>query len=147
MLIFYSSYATNLLPSSINKLRIVNISSLCAIQPFGSWSIYCAGKSAREMFHKVAADELKDNTSIKILNYAPGPLDTDMQKEIREGAAVDPVIQGFFKSMKDENKLVDSSESADKLVKLIIADSFVSGAHVDFYDLVDGDDEIPVNIA
>lgn len=54
--------------------------------------IYCAGKAARDMFHAVLAQEQakkQENATtstvekILVLNYAPGPLDTDMQKEIR----------------------------------------------------------------
>ena len=71
------------------NFSVVNVSSLCAVQAFESWGIYCAGKAARDMYHAVLAQELSkrsgDNTGSKILvlNYAPGPLDTDMQKEIR----------------------------------------------------------------
>ena len=62
-------------------------------QPFESWGIYCAGKAAREMFHKTVAAEQKDKATFRVLNYAPGPLDTDMQREIREGPHVDPTTQ------------------------------------------------------
>lgn len=57
-------------------LEIVNISSLCAVQPFKSWGLYCAGKAARDMLFKVLADE---EPNILVLNYAPGPLDNEMQ--------------------------------------------------------------------
>lgn len=74
------------------KFLVVNVSSLCAVQAFDSWGIYCAGKAARDMYHSVLAQEqTKKQESgatasaekILVLNYAPGPLDTDMQKEIR----------------------------------------------------------------
>ncbi|CAN0477807.1 unnamed protein product [Scytosiphon promiscuus] len=31
---------------------VVNISSLAALKPFGSWGGYSAGKAARDMFHR-----------------------------------------------------------------------------------------------
>jgi len=37
---------------------VVNISSLCAVQPFPSFSLYCTGKAARDMFFKVNIDIL-----------------------------------------------------------------------------------------
>uniref|UniRef100_A0A4W3IQ72 Sepiapterin reductase n=1 Tax=Callorhinchus milii TaxID=7868 RepID=A0A4W3IQ72_CALMI len=48
---------------------VVNISSLCAIKPFKSWSLYCMGKAAREMMCHVLAAEQPD---LRVLSYAPG---------------------------------------------------------------------------
>ena len=69
------------------------------------------------MFHKVVAAEQKDQPNFTLVNYAPGPLDTDMQKEIREGANVDPATQQFFITMKADNQLVSVKDSAVKLVR------------------------------
>ena len=120
------------------KLVIVNVSSLAAVQPFESWSIYCAGKAAREMFHKAVAAENKDKTDFRVLNYAPGPLDTDMQKEIREGPDVDKATQAMFISMKAENQLVTVKDSAVKLIRIVWQEKYESGAHVDYFDTVAG---------
>ena len=120
------------------KLVIVNVSSLAAVQPFESWSIYCAGKAAREMFHKAVAAENKDKTDFRVLNYAPGPLDTDMQKEIREGPDVDKATQEMFISMKAENQLVTVKDSAIKLIRVVWQEKYESGAHVDYFDTVAG---------
>jgi sepiapterin reductase len=80
--------------SGAKELVIVNISSLAAIKPFSTWSVYCMGKAAREMFHQVLAEEHKNSKSgVKVLNYAPGPLDTDMQKDIREAPLLDAETQ------------------------------------------------------
>ena len=43
--------------SGCNYMRVVNISSLCAVDPFATMSVYCAGKAARDMFHQVLAKE------------------------------------------------------------------------------------------
>jgi sepiapterin reductase len=80
-----------------NNFLVVNVSSLSAVQAFDSKGIYCAGKAAREMYHAVLAQELANQAAVTVegsaggisarkmlvLNYAPGPLDTDMQKELR----------------------------------------------------------------
>lgn len=81
--------------TAANQLIIVNVSTLAAIQAFPSFGIYCMAKAAREMFHKVLAEEQKSTpeNGIKVLNYAPGPLDTDMQTQIREGEQVDKATQ------------------------------------------------------
>lgn len=51
---------------------VVNISSLCALQPFKGWTLYCAGKAAREMMFKVLASE---EPGVRVLSYAPGRWD------------------------------------------------------------------------
>ena len=35
------------------NIYVINISSLCASQPFKTWGSYCTGKAARTMFFKV----------------------------------------------------------------------------------------------
>lgn len=51
------------------KRTVVNISSLCALQPFPSWVLYCTGKAARDMMFRVLAQEEPD---LRVLNYSPG---------------------------------------------------------------------------
>ncbi|XP_045644209.1 sepiapterin reductase isoform X1 [Ursus americanus] len=50
---------------------MVNISSLCALQPFKGWGLYCAGKAARDMMFQVLAAE---EPSVRVLSYAPGSI-------------------------------------------------------------------------
>ncbi|XP_041039774.1 sepiapterin reductase-like [Carcharodon carcharias] len=109
---------------------VVNISSLCAIQPFKSWSLYCSGKAAREMMFRVLAAEEPD---VRVLNYAPGPLDTDMQKQARSETA-DHELRQTFATMHQEGQLIDCEDSARKLVNILLRDEFQSGAHIDYYD-------------
>lgn len=57
-------------PASPNLSRtVVNVSSLCALQPFKGWALYCAGKAARDMMFQVLAAE---EPSVRVLSYAPG---------------------------------------------------------------------------
>lgn len=48
---------------------VVNVSSLCALQPLPSWVLYCTGKAARAMMFRVLAEEESD---LRVLNYSPG---------------------------------------------------------------------------
>lgn len=109
---------------------VVNISSLCAVQPFKSWTLYCAGKAARDMMYRVLATE---EPSVRVLNYAPGPLDTDMQQVARE-TSKDLDLQKMLQELKTKGELLDCKISAQKLLNLLQADMFKSGAHIDFYD-------------
>lgn len=53
------------------------------------------GKAAREMYFRVLAEEEKE--SVTVLNYAPGPLVTDMLPQILERAL--PEIKQQFHGM------------------------------------------------
>ena len=120
-----------------SHLTIINVSSLAALVPYDSWSIYCAGKAAREMFHRVVASENAKDTCLSIMNYAPGPLDTDMSKEIRESATLHSEAREYFQSLKEKNEVVQVAESAGKLVTLLLTSNYTNGSHVDFYDDMD----------
>uniref|UniRef100_A0A8D2DF54 Sepiapterin reductase n=1 Tax=Sciurus vulgaris TaxID=55149 RepID=A0A8D2DF54_SCIVU len=110
---------------------VVNVSSLCALKPFKGWALYCAGKAARDMMFQVLAAE---EPSVRVLSYAPGPLDTDMQLLARE-TSVDLDLRKRLQDMKTNGELVDCGMSAQKLLNLLQRDTFESGAHVDFYNL------------
>jgi len=135
--IVLTSAVLRLVQSRGVPLTVVNVSSLAAVQPFDCWSMYCTGKAARDMFHRCVAEEANlqaDGTHVKTLNYAPGPLDTDMQTEIRsEMPAVG--LRETFSQMHQEGKLLSATQSAQKLARLLAADAFESGSHVDYYDL------------
>ncbi|XP_056154622.1 sepiapterin reductase-like [Lampris incognitus] len=113
------------------KRTVVNVTSLCALQPFPSWVLYCTGKAAREMMFKVLAEEEPD---IRVLNYSPGPLDTAMQAEARSSTA-DPGVRDSFSAMFAQGQLLTCDASCAKLLTVLLKDEYRSGDHVDFYDL------------
>ncbi|KAJ1213115.1 hypothetical protein NDU88_000754 [Pleurodeles waltl] len=110
---------------------VVNISSLCALEPFKSFTLYCTGKAARDMMFRVLALEQPD---VRVLNYAPGPLDTDMHQLVGT-TCVDSDLRLTFQNRKNNGTLLDCKVSAEKCVNLLLDDTFQSGAHIDFYDL------------
>lgn len=110
---------------------IINVSSLAALQPFETWSIYSSCKSALDMFHKTIALE---NSDCRVVNYAPGPLDTRMQQQIRDSMP-DCKIRQLFQDMHEKKQLIQPSLSARKLLSLLESYDFESGAHIDFYDV------------
>jgi len=148
---------------NISNATIVNISSLLAISDdILSMGIYSTGKAARERYHTIIGKEeikrikKKDDESysnnniiireeeegqnnknnsntaaIKTLNYAPGPLETDMANEIRKKAdELDVDLKPHF-----QKKLLDSYDSAMKLIRVIDKNEFDTGSHIDYYDL------------
>ncbi|XP_018416699.1 PREDICTED: sepiapterin reductase-like [Nanorana parkeri] len=109
---------------------VVNVTSLAALQPFKSWTLYCAGKAAREMMFKVLAMEEPD---VRVLIYAPGPLDNIMQDQVQSHTH-DLEVRQHFITMKKSGQLVDCSVSAKKMMDILEEDTFKSGDHVDFFD-------------
>jgi sepiapterin reductase len=112
------------------RVVLVNISSLVAVEPFPTLGIYSAGKAARDAYHVAMAKE-NAGGCIKCLNYAPGPLETDMSNEIRAAPGLDGKLRPNY-----ERKLIDPQESARVLVQLLRENEFENGAHIDYYDVV-----------
>ncbi|KAF1326862.1 Sepiapterin reductase, partial [Globisporangium splendens] len=114
---------------------IVNITSLFGIQPSATFGLYCLGKAAREMHHKVVAKEQAPCPHVRVLQYSPGPMDGDMQQTIRESSGVDPAYVEKYGDMKANGKLIPLATSSKVGVKLMLSGEFESGAHVDYYDV------------
>jgi len=122
------------------KCIIVNISSLCAIKPFNTMSVYCAGKAARDMFHAVLSKEESAAASsaedVKILNYAPGMCETEMSVELAESDQLDQDLSAMYQTSLEEKKMVQPKDTAEKLLRILLADDdeWNSGAHIDYWD-------------
>lgn len=110
---------------------IVNVSSLTAVQAMPYMSAYCTGKAARDMLHQCLACEEED---ARVLNYAPGPMDTDMSIDIQNNCG-NEVSRTFFKEMREKGTILKTDDSAEKLVRILKGNDFKSGAHIDFYDI------------
>lgn len=114
---------------SVSKL-VVNITSGTAIRAFNTMAQYCSGKATREMFFKVLAAEEKD---ITVLNYSPGPVDTDMISNFQKiSKNVD--LNERFEEMK-KNKIILTPElTTNKFINVLKELKFKSGDRVDYYD-------------
>ncbi|XP_031549616.1 sepiapterin reductase-like [Actinia tenebrosa] len=108
------------------KRYVVNISSLFAIQEAAGFSLYCTSKAASEMAHKVMAAEEPD---VRVLCYAPGPLDTDMNDKILATARNKEV-----KNLLKKENVLQPEQSSAQLINLLLEDKFKSGEHIDYFD-------------
>lgn len=113
-----------------SKLYVVNVSSKAAIEPNASLSLYCTGKAARDMLHQALAEESKD---IRVLNYAPGPLDTEMFDDILKNSGSNETRK-LFAYLKDSEKVLTVDESAERLIVILKQDRYKSGLHLDYFD-------------
>ena len=107
--------------TDLNK-TILNISSGAGRHTIESWAVYCASKSALDMYSQVFYDEQKHqqkNKAIKIYSVAPGIVDTPMQDEIRKAKAKDFPIVGNFINYKKSGALNSPKEIAEILISFL----------------------------
>lgn len=111
---------------------VVNISSLCAIEPFSTMPVYCAGKAARDLFHSVLAKEA--SADVRVLSYAPGMCETAMSEELAESDRLDSDLSSMYRTALSDKTMVQPKDTAEKLVGIIHRNEWENGQHVDFWD-------------
>jgi NAD(P)-dependent dehydrogenase (short-subunit alcohol dehydrogenase family) len=125
--------------NSTIKVRVVNISSLAATHGLYGMGVYGAIKAARESILRTLAAEVESDMNhrdIRLLNYAPGPMDTDM---VRIGLLSDGVPCNALKQLGSFS-FVDPNLSAQKCLSLITSPEklnlWENGDHIDYYDQI-----------
>ncbi|XP_034248916.1 sepiapterin reductase isoform X2 [Thrips palmi] len=116
--------------NSVPNRTVINITSLCAIQPFISMGQYCVSKAAREMFFKVLAEE---NPSLDVLSYSPGPVDTDMTVSIINNTR-DAKARQIFIDMKEKKTIVTCEQTTERVMQVLSNKKYKSGQRVDYFD-------------
>eukprot|EP00920_Eleutheroschizon_duboscqi_P040634 GHVT01097165.1.p1 GENE.GHVT01097165.1~~GHVT01097165.1.p1 ORF type:complete len:366 (-),score=49.55 GHVT01097165.1:478-1575(-) len=123
-------------PHTLGLLRIVQISSLAALQAIPSWSSYCSQKAYRDMFMQclaldLAAQPETEGKDAKALSWAPGLMKTQMVTVDAE-ASESEAVRGLAAS--PEESFMPIELSAGRLWSLLLSNCFVSGSHVDVHD-------------
>ncbi|CAJ0600167.1 unnamed protein product [Cylicocyclus nassatus] len=130
----------NLILESITKeivktRVIVNITSLLALQAFPSLTQYSVGKAAREAYFRGLAVE---DDSVKVFNYSPGPVDTDMHDVIAKESFDEGIRQAFAQTQPSDNEIHKSkltpTQTVVKMLRYLEDDKFRSGARIDYFD-------------
>lgn len=112
--------------------RIVNLSSGAAYRPIHGWSTYCAAKAGLLMYAKSLVKEQEGRANpVKVMSFAPGVVNTEMQAEIRHAAPSEFPEHQKFKDYKDQGQLLEPHVVAAKLIELIHADDFGETLEVD----------------
>ena len=109
---------------------VINITSKCGQVPFPSFTFYGSGKAAREMYFKVLALE---EPEMIVLNYSPGPVETDMTVDV-QGRSCSSVVQNYFKGIRDDSSILSTEQTTEKFLHVLEGGKFESGDHVDYYD-------------
>ena len=120
------------------KMLVLNISSGAGRHAIGSWSSYCASKSALDMFTAVASEEQGKHYSenaIQFLSIAPGIVDTKMQDEIRTFDKERFSEVAKFINYKKEKQLASPAELALQLINLMTNSSQYTNPLLDVREL------------
>lgn len=112
------------------KKFIVNLTSKMALVSAGSMTLYCSGKAAREMYFRVLADE---EPEIVVLNYSPGPVETDMSANV-QATTSDPTMKEFFIGIRANNTILTTSQTTSRFIEILEKGNYKSGDHIDYYD-------------
>lgn len=68
----------------------------------------------------------KEEPNVRVLNYAPGPADTDMLAQLKNDSWAAEEL-GVRHTLTTES-------TCNRLVDLLANDSFTSGEHIDYFD-------------
>lgn len=74
------------------QILTVNVTSLLGRTPCENMSMYGSGKAARDIFFKILAIE---EPKLLVLNYSPGPVDTDLFNSVVETAQSEKIRRNF----------------------------------------------------
>lgn len=118
--------------NSEKQRSMIQITSLAAIQPCKTWGLYCTGKATRDMLMKMVAHE----SNIQVLNWAPGPVETDMMETVCTHTGDADLLQSF-KSCRASGQVLTCEKTVSKLVRVLGEKKFVKGEHVDYFEIAD----------
>ncbi|XP_063706933.1 sepiapterin reductase-like [Culicoides brevitarsis] len=112
---------------------VVNITSKCGVDAFEGMAFYGPNKAAREMFFRNLAAEERADTNLQILNYAPGPVDTDMLTFVAEKTLSEGIREWYKEGMKSGGVLT-TEQTTKRLLGILESGKYESGAHIDYFD-------------
>lgn len=116
--------------------RIVNISTGAARRPVHGWSAYCSSKAGLEMFTQCLVQEQADKENpVKVVAFAPGVVDTEMQAEIRESSEESFPERAKFRDMKESGDLIAPSRVAEVILDLLDREDFGQETFLDIRKL------------
>lgn len=87
-------------------------------------------------FRTLALEEKESDPLLTVLNYAPGPVQTEMTNEV-ENNAVASDVREIFKTMRVDKTILQPIDTVNKFIQVIETGDYESGAHIDYYDWAD----------
>ncbi|WP_372745121.1 SDR family NAD(P)-dependent oxidoreductase [Lutibacter sp.] len=114
------------------KKKIVNISSGAAVNPYESWTMYCASKAGLDMMTKVVSKEQKEmKNGVKIVSLYPGIVDTEMQAKARNTPKENFKSVQRFIDFYENGGLSTPKQVAEKIYQLDVSGVLKNGRIID----------------
>lgn len=114
------------------KKKIINISSGAAINPYESWTMYCASKAGLDMMTKVISKEQKElKNGVKIVSVYPGIVDTDMQELARNTPKDNFKSVQRFIDFYEHGDLSTPKQVAEQIYQLDVSGELKNGKIID----------------
>lgn len=125
--------------NSVKKQFHINISSLLATALDKMCSVYCSTRIARATMFKCLALEQPE---LRVLNYQPGPVYTDMLKQIHDNIETsnqcksDQKITMYdnFTQDYDAGRLLTAEVTVRRMLDIIEKNEFQNGSSIDYFD-------------
>ena len=100
------------------QTRVTTISSGASQRSIEAWSAYCVSKAGLDMWTKCLAEEGK-KFNISAISFAPGIVDTNMQRDIRSANPNDFPAHSNFVGYHQNGDLTDPINTAKNMIPLI----------------------------
>ncbi len=119
------------------RRRVINISSGAGRHPYAGWSLYCSVKAGLDMATRCVALEQKGrDNSVAVCALAPGVVETDMQRDIRNAREEDFPARSKFVDMQQAASLASPDAVAGLILDLDQQHRFAAGGRYDLRDVV-----------
>jgi benzil reductase ((S)-benzoin forming) len=116
--------------------RIINISSGAASSPYAGWGCYCSSKAGLAMLTRcVAEEQALSKNPVKVCAVAPGVIDTDMQRQVRETSVGHFPRRQKFLRLYEEDSLAAPISVARRLLDLDAGGQFEQGGLHDLREM------------
>jgi benzil reductase ((S)-benzoin forming) len=111
--------------------NIINISSGAAWNAYDGWSAYCATKAGLAMLGQTIQKEADvTNSKTKVINIAPGIVDTEMQAVIRQADEQQFTMLEKFKELHSTHQLKPTEQVALELLPYVLGEVKSAGIDV-----------------
>ncbi len=109
------------------RLRIIDISSGAAQNPYPAWSLYCATKAGLDMAGAVLGAECAEvadlgDRDIAVVSFAPGVVATAMQEQLRASDAKSFPRRARFVALHEDGALLPAAVPAREIAALVFDD-------------------------
>lgn len=75
----------------------------------------------------------EEDSTLDVLSYSPGPVDTDMSVTIIDNIKNETMRQCYVE-MKEKKTIVTCEQTTEKAIQVLANKKYKSGGRVDYYD-------------